>query len=102
MRESYRLGNGRSRGGYTLGRLEIVAPGASYVVIFHRVEPKIEKPRVEADAGVEAQNAPTPAWKTHRTGFPQLPHALSFICKREGSVLVSLGGQKLLSLDTAR
>jgi hypothetical protein len=36
-----------------------------------------KKPRVEAAAGVEAQNAPTPAWKTHRTGFPQLPQALS-------------------------
>jgi hypothetical protein len=43
-----------------------------------------KKPRVEAAAGVEAQNAPTPAWKTHRTGFPQLPHALSSVCQSEG------------------
>jgi hypothetical protein len=82
------------RGCYTVGRMKIVAPGAFYAVIFPSVAPKIEKPRVEAAAGVEAQNAPTPAWKTHRTGFPQLPHALSSVCQSEGVSFSVVWGSK--------
>jgi hypothetical protein len=55
---------------------------------------KHQKPRVEAAAGVEAQNAPTPAWKTHRTGFPQLPHALSSGCQSEGVSFSVVWGSK--------
>jgi hypothetical protein len=57
--------------------------------------------RVEAAAGVEAQNAPTPAWKP-QNGFHELPHASSSLSvNRRGSVLVAEGGQKILSLDMA-
>jgi hypothetical protein len=31
---------------------------------------------MEAAGAVDAQNAPTAPWKTHRAGFPQLPQAI--------------------------
>ena len=31
---------------------------------------------MEAAGAVDAKNAPTAPWKTHRAGFPQLPQAI--------------------------
>ena len=31
---------------------------------------------MEAAGAVDAQNAPTAPWETHRAGFPQLPQAI--------------------------
>ena len=31
---------------------------------------------MEAAGAVDAKNAPTAPWKTHRPGFPQLPQAI--------------------------
>jgi hypothetical protein len=48
-----------------------------------RKSPNPKNRRVEAAAGVEAQNAPTPAWKP-QNGFHELPHASSFFYQFEG------------------
>jgi hypothetical protein len=32
---------------------------------------------MEAAGAVDAKNAPTAPWKTHRAGFPQLPQAIT-------------------------
>ena len=61
---------------------------------------KFRRPRVEAAAGVEAQNAPTPAWKP-QNGFSTSFHTPRHLFVQSGgSVLASAGGQKILSLDT--
>jgi hypothetical protein len=61
---------------------------------------------VEAAGAVDAQIAPTSSLENHRAGFPQLPQRLFFFSfknknngQTEASVLVSSGGQKILSLD---
>ena len=44
---------------------------------------------MEAAGAVDAQNAPTAPWKTHRTGFPQLPQAI-IILANDGEVTARL------------
>ena len=47
------------------------------------IHDRTEEP-MEAAEAVDAQNAPTAPWKTHRTGFPQLPQAIIILAtKRE-------------------
>ena len=38
---------------------------------------------MEAAGAVDAKNAPTAPWKTHRTGFPQLPQAITILANAE-------------------
>jgi hypothetical protein len=38
---------------------------------------------MEAAGAVDAKNAPTAPWKTHRTGFPRLPHATMILANAE-------------------
>ena len=59
-----------------MGDLEIVVPEARGTV---ELSGKIANARpVEAVAGVEAQNAPTPAWKP-QNGFHKLPQEPSLL-----------------------
>jgi hypothetical protein len=37
---------------------------------------------MEAAGAVDAKNAPTAPWKTHRAGFPQLPQATIVLANR--------------------
>ena len=37
---------------------------------------------MEAAGAVDAKNAPTAPWKTHRAGFPQLPQAIIVLANR--------------------
>ena len=37
---------------------------------------------MEAAGAVDAKNAPTAPWKTHRAGFPQLPQAIIVVANR--------------------
>jgi hypothetical protein len=45
---------------------------------------------MEADGAVDAKNAPTAPWKTHKTGFPQLPQAITILAT-EREVTARLG-----------
>src|SRR5258708_35114579 len=38
---------------------------------------------MEAAGAVDAKNAPTAPWKTHRTAFPQLPQAFTILATAE-------------------
>ena len=60
---------------------------------------QVIKPAVDAAGAVDAQNAPTAPWKTAQNAVSHSDHRLQFR-KQEGSVLMSEGGQKILSLDT--
>jgi hypothetical protein len=54
---------------------------------------------MDAAGAVDAQNAPTAPWKTAHTAVSHSAHSHQSLTIRRGSVLVSEGGQKILSLD---
>jgi hypothetical protein len=55
---------------------------------------------MEAAGAVDAKNAPTAPWKTHRTDFPQLPQAIIILAtEREVTArLCHSGDREALSL----
>jgi hypothetical protein len=59
---------------------------------------------MEAAGAVDAKNAPTAPWKTHRAGFPQLPQAIIILAnEREVTArLCHFGDREALSLRHLR
>ena len=55
---------------------------------------------MEAAGAMDAQNAPTAPWKTHRAGFPQLPQVIfNLATEREMTArLCHLGDREAVSL----
>jgi len=59
---------------------------------------------MEAAGAVDAKNAPTAPWKTHKAGFPQLPQAIiTLASEREVTArLCHLGDREAVSLRRRR